>query len=203
MEEFIWAEKYRPRKVNDCILPDDVREKIADFVAKGEIPHLLFSGAAGTGKTTVAKAIADEIGADLLYINASNENNVDTIRTKVTQFASTVSLGGNLKIVLLDECLDANEKVRVGTVGDWKGVPLKDFVLGEQYPIVSVDMNTGEFFDDVGTIISDREDECFEIELEDGRKIVANAEHPFLCLEDGKIVQRKLSELTDTSSILA
>lgn len=102
-ENFLWVEKWRPKTIDDCILPDSVKSTFNDFVTKGEISHLLLSGSAGVGKTTIAKALADQIGADLLYINASNENSVETIRNKVTQFASTVSFEGNLKIVLLDE----------------------------------------------------------------------------------------------------
>lgn len=103
VEDFIWVEKYRPKKVDDCILPESVKSTFKEFISKGEFPHLILSGSAGIGKTTIAKAIASEINADLLYINASNENSVETIRNKVTQFASTVSFEGNLKIVLLDE----------------------------------------------------------------------------------------------------
>lgn len=101
--EFIWAEKYRPKKLDDVILPERIKEKFAEYIATKQIPHMLFSGSAGIGKTTVAKAICNEIDADMLYINASKENGIDTIRVKVTQFASTVSLEGNLKVILLDE----------------------------------------------------------------------------------------------------
>lgn len=103
VENFIWVEKYRPKTIDECILPDETKAMFNDFIAKGEIPHMIMSGGAGVGKTTVARALADQLGADLLYINASNENSVETIRNKVTQFASTVSFEGNLKIILLDE----------------------------------------------------------------------------------------------------
>ena len=103
-ESFLWVEKYRPTKVEDCILTDEIREAVNGFVEKNEIPHLIFTGGAGVGKTSVAKAICSQIGADLMYINASNESGIDTIRNKVTQYASTVSMDGNLKVILLDEC---------------------------------------------------------------------------------------------------
>lgn len=102
-DNFLWVEKFRPRTVDDCILPDSLKTEIKKFIETDQIPHFLFSGRAGVGKTSIGKAIADELGADLLYINASNETGIDVIRNKVVQFASTSSFEGNLKIVLLDE----------------------------------------------------------------------------------------------------
>lgn len=102
-DDFLWCEKYRPTNVDDCILPASIKNDISLFVKKQQIPHFLFSGSAGIGKTSVSKAIADEMEADLLFINASNESGIDVIRNKVVQFASTASFDGNLKIVLLDE----------------------------------------------------------------------------------------------------
>lgn len=102
-DEFLWTEKYRPRTVEDCILPESIKSEIVKFIEVKQIPHFLFSGVAGVGKTSLAKAIADEIEADFLYINASNENSIDVMRNRVTQFASTASFDSNLKIVLLDE----------------------------------------------------------------------------------------------------
>ncbi len=103
-ESFLFVEKYRPQTLDACILPKSVKDQMSDFIKQGQIPHLLLNGSAGTGKTTLAKAIANELHADLLFINFSNENGVDTIRNKIVQFASTASFEGNLKIVLGDEC---------------------------------------------------------------------------------------------------
>lgn len=102
-DAFLWVEKYRPASINDIIMPARLREECEGYIKDGQIPHMLLSGSAGIGKTTVAKALINMIDADMLYINASNESGVDTIRTKIVQFASTASFEGSLKVVLLDE----------------------------------------------------------------------------------------------------
>ena len=102
-EEFLWVEKYRPRYIDDCILPQETKKIFLDFVNNKEIPNLLLCGTSGVGKTTVAKALCNELGADWVLINGSEERNIDTLRVKVKQFASTISLSGGPKIVILDE----------------------------------------------------------------------------------------------------
>lgn len=102
-DEFLWVEKYRPQIIDDCILPASTKAQLKDIISKGEIPNLLMAGGPGMGKTTVARAIANELGSDLMFINASMENGIDTLRTKIQSFASTVSFNEGVKIVLLDE----------------------------------------------------------------------------------------------------
>jgi len=103
-DDFLWIEKYRPQTVNDCILPKALKETFSAMVAgKSEMVHMLFHGTAGGGKTTVAKALCNELKLDYLIINASEEGNIDTLRGKIKQFASTVSLQGGYKVVILDE----------------------------------------------------------------------------------------------------
>ena len=98
MEEFLWVEKYRPKTIQDCILTKDLADTFSKFSKKGEIPNLLLSGSAGTGKTTVARALCEEIGADYIIINGSDEGRqIDTLSNKIKDFASTVSLDGNSK----------------------------------------------------------------------------------------------------------
>lgn len=101
--EFLWVEKYRPRKVNDCILPTELKSYFSSMVVRGEIQNMLFSGTAGTGKTTVARALCEELNSDYIVINGSEESGIDVLRTKIKQFASTVSFSGNTKVVILDE----------------------------------------------------------------------------------------------------
>jgi DNA polymerase III delta prime subunit len=103
-ENFLWVEKYRPKTIEECVLPMSLKSTFSDMVAKGEPQNLLFSGSAGVGKTTVAKALCNEMGSNWIIVNCSEEGNIDTLRTKIRQFASTVSLSGDVKkVVILDE----------------------------------------------------------------------------------------------------
>ena len=101
--EFLWVEKYRPRKIEDCILPPKLKNTFQKIVDGGEVPNMLLTGSAGLGKTTVARAICNELDLDYIVINGSEEGNIDTLRGKIKQFASTVSLQGGVKVVILDE----------------------------------------------------------------------------------------------------
>jgi len=101
--EFLWVEKYRPRKLEDCILPADQKIIFQEMVAKGEIQNMLLCGGAGMGKTIVARALCEELETDYIIINGSEESGIDVLRTKIKQFASTVSFSGKPKVVILDE----------------------------------------------------------------------------------------------------
>lgn len=100
-DEFLWVEKYRPRNIEDCVLPADIKQTFFDI--KGEIPNMILSGTAGTGKTTIAKALCEMHNCDYILINGSEESGIDVLRTKIKNFASTVSLQGGNKVVILDE----------------------------------------------------------------------------------------------------
>ncbi len=103
MNEYLWVEKYRPQTIEDTILPVALKDTFRQILKNKELPNLLFTGTAGVGKTTVAKAICNELDLDYLLINGSEEGNIDTLRHKIKQFASTVSLQGGYKVVILDE----------------------------------------------------------------------------------------------------
>ena len=103
MEKFLWVEKYRPTNVDECILPTNLKQTFKEFVKQKTLPNMILSGGAGVGKTTVAKAMIDEIGATSMMINGSEESGIDVLRTKIKNFASTSSLEGGRKYLILDE----------------------------------------------------------------------------------------------------
>jgi len=101
---FLWVEKYRPQKIDECVLPESLKQTFREYVSKGQLPTFLFCGTAGVGKTTIAKALCNEVGADFIMINGSDEGrSIDTLRTTIKNFASTVSLTDAKKVVIVDE----------------------------------------------------------------------------------------------------
>jgi len=103
MEHLLWTEKYRPQTIADCILPDRLKQPFQEYVNQQNIPNLLLSGGAGVGKTTVAKAMCNEIGCDFMVINGSDESGIDTFRVKIKNYASSMSLSGGRKVIIIDE----------------------------------------------------------------------------------------------------
>lgn len=102
-DQFLWVEKYRPQTIDECILPEGLKQTFREYIEAGELPNFLFHGTAGVGKTTVARALCDEIGAEYMFINGSDESGIDVLRTKIRGFASSVSLTDAKKVVILDE----------------------------------------------------------------------------------------------------
>ena len=102
-EQMLWVEKYRPHTVNDCILPESLKTTFQEYVNRKEIPNLLLAGSAGVGKTTVAKALCEEVGCDYIIINGSDESGIDTFRNKIKNYASSLSLSGGRKVIIIDE----------------------------------------------------------------------------------------------------
>jgi DNA polymerase III delta prime subunit len=103
MEHLLWTEKYRPQTIEECILPERLKKPFQEYVNQKNIPNLLLSGGAGVGKTTVAKAMCNEIGCDFMVINGSDESGIDTFRTKIKNYASSISLSGGRKVIIIDE----------------------------------------------------------------------------------------------------
>jgi DNA polymerase III delta prime subunit len=115
-EDFLWVERYRPKTIEDCILPDNIKKTFTDFLNKGEIPNLLLAGPPGVGKTTVAKALCNELGVDFYVINGSDEGRfLDTVRNQAKNFASTVSLQGTgkHKVIIIDEADNTGNDVQL------------------------------------------------------------------------------------------
>ena len=115
-DDFLWVEKYRPKTIDDCILPKSIKKTFAEFVNSGELPNLLLSGPPGIGKTTVAKALCHELGADYYVINGSDEGRfLDTVRNQAKNFASTVSLTSESrhKVIIIDEADNTTHDVQL------------------------------------------------------------------------------------------
>jgi DNA polymerase III delta prime subunit len=110
VEHLLWVEKYRPQTIEDCILPENIKATFQEFVNNKQIPNLLLAGTAGVGKTTVAKALCNEVGCDYIIINGSDESGIDVLRNKIKNYASSMSLSGGRKVIIVDEAdyLNAN-----------------------------------------------------------------------------------------------
>lgn len=102
-EQFLWVEAYRPKTIEECILPERLKKPFQEYVVQKNIPNLLLTGSAGVGKTTVAKALCEEIGCDYLVINGSDDNGVDVVRYKIKNYASSLSFSGDRKVIIIDE----------------------------------------------------------------------------------------------------
>ena len=117
MSEYLFVEKYRPHKIEECILPDRLKKVFQEYVNNDNIPNLMLTGSAGCGKTTVAKAMCEEIGLNHLFINSSEERGIDVLRTKIKGYASTVSLTGGRKVIILDEADYLTPEAQAGLRG--------------------------------------------------------------------------------------
>ena len=116
-EEFLWCERYRPHTIEDCILPDRIKSVFQEYVNTGTIPNLMLTGSAGVGKTTVARAMCEQLGLNHLFINSSEERGIDMLRTKIRGYGSTLSLVGGRKVIILDEADYLTPEAQAGLRG--------------------------------------------------------------------------------------
>lgn len=191
----IWYEKYSPQVIEDVILPENIKKRIITSIQDSKIPNFGFwSHQPGLGKSCTSKAIIRSANADALFINASLEKGIDVVRNKIMQFASSISLSDAPKIVVLDECLEENEEVIL--IKDGKEVPvkLKDLDKDTVYECLSYNLETSEFEHDTCTVISDREADIYEVELEDGRTILVTDNHPFIVSINGKNEEKSIKD---------
>jgi replication factor C subunit 4 len=180
-KEQLYYEKYRPQRIQDMILPDDVKTKLQHQVDTKNLSNMLFSSfTPGTGKTSCVNAIAKESGLETLFLNASLNNGIDSVRTTIQNFASYKSFDDNHKIVIMDECLEENEEICLVENDKIIYKKLKDFEIGKSYNCKSLNLENGLIEDDTCEIISDKFDDVYEVELEDGRKILVTDNHPFI-----------------------
>ncbi len=200
LKDRLWVAKYAPSNFDETIMPHSMKNKMLEYIETKNIPNLGVFGPAGTGKTSSMRALLNQLevdSGDIMFINASDINSVDAVRNIIKPFAMSMSINQELPIrfVFLDECLSENEKVRFGTVDDWIGIALKDLKPNTDYPIISINMETGELENDIGNIISDKDDNIYEVELEDGRIIELNSKHPFLVKDhNGKIIEKTIDD---------
>lgn len=191
METTVWYEKYKPQKLDDVILPDTIKAQLRKFIETGTLPNLGFwSSEPGLGKSSTANAIVRELeerGHEAMWINASLEKGIDTLRGKINKFAVSASIDGSFKVAVLDECLEEHEKVIVLEDGIEVYRALRDFTKGKVYDCVSMNLGTGKVEPDTCEVISDKEDDIYEIELEDGRTIKVTADHPMIVNINGKL----------------
>jgi Cdc6-like AAA superfamily ATPase len=195
MDKFnqLWTERYRPQTLDDLVLSNQNRKYFENITS--EIPHMLFCGTPGIGKTTLAKIIISKLQCDYMYINASDENGIDTIRSKVVGFAQTKSFDKNLKIIVLDECLDENTPVHVLRDGKKCTQPIKD--LDHDNDLV---MSYNQIKDRIEyrpfSHFYMGEQDCYELEFENDEKIICTGSHKwYVENEDGEIERMKLDDM--------
>lgn len=190
-KELLWVEKYRPQRVDDMILPTTLKDK---FKNNDICNMLLVSETPGTGKTSLTNAIIKQNDFESLFINASLESSIETLRGKIKTFASQRSFNGLVKVVILDECLEENEEIIIIENGKEVPIKLNQMEKGKIYECLSFNMDNGEFEKDSCEIISDKIDDIYEVELEDGRKIKVTSNHPFIIKQNEKFTEKTIDD---------
>ena len=208
--EDIWLEKYRPQRLSELAGQEAIVERLQQYVDSDDLPNMLFAGPAGIGKTTSSIAIARELYGEgweehFLELNASDERGIDVIRDRVKSFARTSFGGANYRIIFLDEadalCVPPGTEVVAGYPSSPEVKPIED-VATDGEPMPSVDFETNEIQSDKGKLVDSGIADFFEVELNDGRTMLASPSHPFFVVgDDGRLVEKKLRELTPGDEI--
>jgi replication factor C small subunit len=206
----IWIEKYRPQNLDDIVGQETITERLQSYVERNDLPHLMFSGQAGIGKSTAALAVARELyGEDwqehFLELNASDQRGIDVVRERIKSFARSSFGGAEYRIIFLDEadslCVPPGTEVVTGYPSSPEVKPIED-VAEDGEPVPSVDFETNEIQSDKGKLIDSGVADFFEIELADGRTITASLTHPFFVVgEGGRLVEKELRELAPGDEI--
>lgn len=202
----IWTEQFRPQRLDDFVCSESYRKKFQQFIDQKSIEHIALIGPAGCGKSTMAKILAKLIPCDRMYINVSDERSIETLRTKIHDFAMHISESG-LNICILDEfdgaCLSPETEIITGTIENKKIVKIKD-VPEIGCPIISLNIETEELENDYCIPCNNLNDlDVFEITLENENKIQCTMDHPFFIRNiKGVIQEKKLFELKKGDSII-
>jgi DNA polymerase III delta prime subunit len=192
----LYTEKYRPQVLDDIVLTKEEKDYFLSLKEKKEIPNLLFAGSPGTGKTSLAKIIVrDILDCQYLYINASDENGIDTIRSKVIGFSSTKSLDGKLKVVLFDECLDESTLITVLRNGNVQQIQIKDVDgnrdLVKTYNFIKERIEWRPFYK-----IDKGIQDVYEVEFENSEVILCTGSHKWYVKDSaGNIIRKKLIDM--------
>jgi replication factor C small subunit len=206
----IWIEKYRPTTFDDIHGQEDIVDRLRSYVERDDLPHLLFSGPAGVGKTTASTAIARAIYGDdwqenFLELNASDERGIDVVRDRIKNFARSSFGGYDHRVIFLDEadslCVPPGTEVVAGYPSSPEVKPIEE-VAEDGEPMPSVDFETNEIQSDKGQLVDSGTADFFEVELSDGRTITASLTHPFFVVgEDDELVEKELRELAPGDEI--
>lgn len=189
-------------EVDKTHVPFGFYRDLKNIIKTGLFYPVYIVGHSGNGKTQMVEQVCAELNREMIRVNFSIETDESDLLGGPTLInGNVVHKDGPIvtamkrgAVMLLDECLEENEKVRIGTVDNWKSISLKDLEFDVEYPVVSFNMESGNFENDVGSLISEKEDDLYEVEFEDGRTIKLNSKHPFIINSNGTFVQKSIED---------